>query len=96
MRQLSGLPWKHPARYHTVLHAPVMSDRQQDSLVQACSKAGQAAFPAGLCNLGPTCVVGGLSPVNFQSVMDSPERVRRVTPPSTTMLKTQPATSTTP
>lgn len=37
-----------------------------------------------------TRVVGGLSPVNFQSVIDSPERVSRVMPPSTTMLKTQP------
>ena len=31
--------------------------------------------------------------MNFQSVMDNPERVRRVTPPSTTMLNTQPARS---
>lgn len=29
-------------------------------------------------------------PVNFQSVMDRPERVSRVTPPSTIKLNTQP------
>ena len=33
---------------------------------------------------------GDLSPVNFQSVIDKPERVSLVMPPSTTMLKTQP------
>lgn len=37
-----------------------------------------------------TRVLGGRSPVNFQSVIDRPERVRRVRPPKTTILKTQP------
>ena len=37
------------------------------------------------------CDCGARSPVNFQSVMDSPERVRRVMPPRTTMLATHPA-----
>jgi len=40
---------------------------------------------------GSTCDLGARSPVNFQSVMESPERVSRVMPPSTTMLNTQPA-----
>ena len=34
-------------------------------------------------------VPGGFSPVNFQSVIDRPERVSRVIPPRTTMLNTQ-------
>jgi len=34
---------------------------------------------------------GAVSPANFQSVMERPERVRRVTPPSTTIEKTQAA-----
>jgi hypothetical protein len=38
---------------------------------------------------GGTCVSGGRSPPKRQSVMERPERVRRVTPPSTTMLNTQ-------
>lgn len=36
-----------------------------------------------------TGVEGGFSPVNFQLVMDRPERVRRVMPPTTTSTKTQ-------
>uniref|UniRef100_A0A0V0HF12 Putative ovule protein n=1 Tax=Solanum chacoense TaxID=4108 RepID=A0A0V0HF12_SOLCH len=36
-------------------------------------------------------VRGGRLPVNFQSVIDRPERVSRVIPPSTTILKTQAA-----
>lgn len=38
-----------------------------------------------------SCVSGGRVPVNFQSVIDKPERVRRVIPPSTTKLKTHAA-----
>lgn len=38
-----------------------------------------------------TCDCGGVSPVNFQSVMDSPDRVSLVMPPSTTMLATHAA-----
>ena len=37
------------------------------------------------------CELGRCSPVNFQSVIDSPERVRRVSPPSTTILNTHAA-----
>lgn len=36
-----------------------------------------------------TGVEGGFSPVNFQLVMDRPERVRRVMPPTTTSTNTQ-------
>lgn len=38
-----------------------------------------------------SCVNGGSVPVNFQSVIDKPERVRRVMPPITTKLKTHAA-----
>ena len=38
----------------------------------------------------PTGVLGGFSPVNFQLVIDRPERVRRVMPPTTTSTNTQP------
>ena len=34
-------------------------------------------------------VWGGRSPVNFQSVMERPDRVRRVMPPRATILNTQ-------
>lgn len=40
--------------------------------------------------LGPlTGVLGGFSPVNFHEVMERPERVRRVMPPTTTSTNTQ-------
>jgi hypothetical protein len=38
----------------------------------------------------PTGVLGGFSPVNFQLVIDRPERVSRVMPPTTTSTNTQP------
>jgi hypothetical protein len=35
-------------------------------------------------------VMGGSPPANLQSVIARPERVRRVTPPNTTILNTHP------
>lgn len=45
-------------------------------------------FKNSICHC--SSVSGGRPPANFQSVIDSPDRVRRVIPPSTTMLNTQP------
>lgn len=45
-----------------------------------------------MCSCTTICtrLWGDVSPVNFQSVIDKPERVSLVIPPSTTMLNTQP------
>lgn len=56
---------------------------------QASSHDCAAALQQAIMWRPLTGVEGGFSPVNFQLVMDRPERVRRVMPPTTTSTKTQ-------
>jgi len=52
-----------------------------------CSNPMQASSSPHACRANPM----QNAPVSFHSVMDSPDRVSRVTPPITTMVNTQPA-----
>lgn len=83
---------QHSQTHHVLLHIQetaldiITADQHCPKSTCMYSAAGHAIY-----RRGSTCVLGARSPVNFQSVMESPERVSRVMPPSTTMLNTQPA-----
>lgn len=79
------------------MHADAAPGHARRRITCTATRRTGGTAPSASRQAPPTCqsssVSGGASPVNFHSVMESPERVSLVTPPMTTSAATQPLAS---
>lgn len=78
-------PRPHIRCAHSIQYMNLNSSRAIEMLTRLNS--GDCLYRANSA-VHSASVPGGFSPVNFQSVIDRPDRVSRVIPPKTTILKT--------